>query len=292
MGKDLADRYPAARAVFQEADDVLGVPLSRFMWEGPEEELTATRNAQPAILTHSVAVHRVIAERLDSPAFAAGHSLGEFTAYVAAGTMTFADAVHVVRRRGELMFESGKARPGTMAAVLGLEDDAIDAVCAKASSDGEECVAANYNSPGQTVISGDTAAVLRAMDLAKQVGARRAIQLNVSGAFHSPLMRVAEAGLRGVLDSIAILPPAFSVISNVTAQPVTNAEEARDLLVEQLTSPVRWTASVQRMVEGGASRFIEIGPGSVLTGLLKRISRETPGETVGTAEEVERFLTQ
>ena len=292
MGKDLADRYPAARAVFQEADDVLGVPLSRFMWEGPEDELTATRNAQPAILTHSMAVHRVISERLDAPVFAAGHSLGEFSAYVAAGTMTFADAVHVVRRRGELMFESGKTRPGTMAAVLGLDDTAIDAVCAKASADGEECVAANYNSPGQTVISGDTAAVLRAIDLAKQVGARRAIQLNVSGAFHSPLMRVAEAGLRGVLDSIAILPPAFPVISNVTAQPVASAEEARDLLVEQLTSPVRWTASVQRMVEGGATRFIEIGPGSVLTGLLKRISKETPGETVGTAEEVERFLTQ
>ena len=290
MGRDLAGRYPAARAVFRDADEALGAPLTKLMWEGPEQELTSTQNAQPAILTHSVAVHRVVQERLGEVSLAAGHSLGEFSAYVAAGSISFADAVRAVRRRGELMYQSGTDRPGTMAAVLGLEDAALEDVCARASTELEVCVPANYNSPGQTVISGDVAAVERAMELAKAAGAKRALRLNVSGAFHSPLMRVAEAGLRARLDTIALEPPRFPVVSNVTAEPNTDDERARELLVKQLTAPVRWTASIGAMADAGVVAFYELGPGSVLTGLLKRIRRDASGQAIGTAEEVEKFL--
>ncbi|HEX7117211.1 MAG TPA: ACP S-malonyltransferase [Longimicrobiales bacterium] len=290
MGRDLAERFPEARAVFEEADDALGAPLSRIMWEGPETELTATHNAQPAILTHSIAVQRVVASRLEDVRFAAGHSLGEFSAYVAAGALRFGDAVRTVRRRGELMFRSGEERPGTMAAVIGLDDDAVERVCREASSADEVCVPANYNSPGQIVISGDIAAVGRAIELAKAAGARRALPLNVSGAFHSPLMAVAEAGLAEQLGTVAMERPAFPVVSNVTAEPVVEVEAARDLLVRQLTSPVRWTACVRTMLDAGVERFLELGPGSVLSGLLKRIERGAAATTLGTAEEVEAFL--
>lgn len=290
MGRDLAERFPEARAVFEEADDALGLPLSRIMWEGPEEELTATLNAQPAILTHSVAVHRIVASRLGEVAYAAGHSLGEFSAYVAAGALRFDDAVRTVRRRGELMFRSGEERPGTMAAVLGLDDAAVEAVCRDASSETETCVPANYNSPGQIVISGDVAAVERAIELAKAAGARRALPLNVSGAFHSPLMAVAEAGLAEQLESVALERPAFPVVSNVTAEPVDDIATARRLLVRQLTSPVRWTSCMRTMLDAGVGRFLELGPGSVLSGLLKRIERGAQAVTLGTAEEIEAFL--
>ncbi|HEX6939147.1 MAG TPA: ACP S-malonyltransferase [Longimicrobiales bacterium] len=290
MGRDLAERFPEARAVFEEADDALGLALSRILWEGPEEELTATLNAQPAILAHSVAVYRVVASRLGDVRFAAGHSLGEFSAYVAAGALRFEDAVRTVRRRGELMFRSGEERPGTMAAVLGLEDDAVEAVCREASSGDEVCVPANYNAPGQIVISGDVAAVERAIALAKAAGAKRALPLNVSGAFHSPLMAVAEAGLAAQLDAVALERPAFPVVSNVTAEPVAEVEAARELLVRQLTSPVRWTGCVRTMLGAGVDRFLELGPGSVLTGLLKRIDRSAGATTLGTADEVEAFL--
>lgn len=290
MGRDLAERFPEARAVFEEADEALGFALSRLMWEGPDEELTATLNAQPAILTHSVAVHRVVASRLGDVSFAAGHSLGEFSAYVAAGALRFDDAVRTVRRRGELMFRSGEERPGTMAAVLGLDDAAVEAVCRDASSETETCVPANYNSPGQIVISGDVAAVERAIELAKSAGARRALPLNVSGAFHSPLMAVAEAGLAEQLESVALERPAFPVVSNVTAEPVDDIATARRLLVRQLTSPVRWTSCMRTMLDAGVGRFLELGPGSVLSGLLKRIERGAQAVTLGTAEEIEAFL--
>jgi len=290
MGRDVAERFPAAREVFEEADDVLGVALSRLAWEGPEDELTATHNAQPAILTHSIAVHRVVAAELGDVRFAAGHSLGEFSAYVAAGAISFADALRTVRRRGELMYGSGQSRPGTMAAVLGLEDEVVERVCREASSDSAVCVPANYNAPGQLVISGDVAAVDRAIELAKEAGARRAIRLNVSGAFHSPLMEVAEAGLAAQLDTVALEAPRFAVVSNVDASAVTDAESARRLLVRQLTSPVRWTACMRTILDAGVTRFIEIGPGSVLTGLLKRIERGAESRTLGTAAEIEGFL--
>ncbi|MFS8638579.1 MAG: ACP S-malonyltransferase [Gemmatimonadota bacterium] len=290
MGRDLAERFPEARAVFEEADDVLGLALSRIMWEGPEEELTATLNAQPAILTHSVAVYRIVASRLGDVAFAAGHSLGEFSAYVAAGALRFDDAVRTVRLRGELMYRSGEARPGTMAAILGLDDAAVEAVCRDASTETEVCVPANYNSPGQLVISGDVKAVERAVELAKAAGARRAVQLNVSGAFHSPLMAVAESGLAERLGEVALERPAFPVVSNVTAEPVDDAATARRLLIQQLTSPVRWTSCMRTILDAGVNRFFELGPGSVLSGLLKRIDRGAEAVTLGTADEIEAFL--
>jgi [acyl-carrier-protein] S-malonyltransferase len=290
MGRDLAEASPAARAVFEEADAVLGVPLSRLAWEGPEAELTATHNAQPAILTHSVAVFRAIRERLGEVSYAAGHSLGEFSAYVAAGSLRFEDALRTVRRRGELMFRSGQARAGTMAAVLGLEDDALERICRDASEADAVCVPANFNAPGQIVISGDVAAIERALELAKAAGARRAMRLNVSGAFHSPLMAVAEAGLRDVLAGIALTDPAFPVIANVSAAPVRDASEARRLLVAQLTAPVRWTESMRALVAAGVGDFLELGPGSVLAGLLKRVDRAAAVRSLGSAAEVAGFL--
>lgn len=289
MGRDLAAASDVARRTFEEADDILGVSMSRLCWEGPEDELTATKNAQPAILVHSIAAHRALGEQLDEVACAAGHSLGEFTAYVAAGALSFKDGLRTVRRRGELMFESGTVRPGTMAAVLGLDDADVERVCREASGADDECVAANYNSPGQIVISGDVAAIERAVVLAKEAGAKRALRLNVSGAFHSPLMRVAEEGLRAQLDMAAMTAPAFPVISNVTAQPVTDPHEARRLLVAQLTSPVRWTESVRTMVAQGVSRFVEIGPGAVLSGLVRRIERGVQTSTVGAPADLEAW---
>lgn len=290
MGRDLAESFPAAREVFERADEALGVSLSRLMWEGPADELTATHNAQPAILTHSVAVHTLVADRLGEVGMAAGHSLGEFSAHVAAGTLTFEDAVRSVRRRGELMHRSGEARPGTMAAVIGLEDDALEAVCREASGDGGVCVPANFNSPGQIVISGDVPAVERAMELAKEAGAKRALPLNVSGAFHSPLMEVAESGLREHLEGVTFTRPGFPVVSNVTAEPVSAVDEARLLLVAQLTSPVRWAASMRTMRSRGVTKLFELGPGKVLAGLMRRIDRDAEVESLGTAEQLTRFL--
>ncbi|MBW3555174.1 MAG: ACP S-malonyltransferase [Gemmatimonadetes bacterium] len=290
MGRDLAERFPAAASVFERADSALGVALTRIMWEGPEDELTATHNAQPAILAHSVAVLEALRDRLPAVSMAAGHSLGEFSAYVSAGSLDFEDAVRAVRRRGELMFRSGQERPGAMAAVLGLEDEALERVCREAAqATGGACVPANFNAPGQIVISGDEPAVEAAMELAKEAGARRAVPLNVSGAFHSPLMAVAEDGLQAHLHAVELVDPAFPVVSNVSAEPVTGAVEARDLLVRQLTSPVRWVASMRTMRGHGVTRFLEIGPGAVLAGLMKRIDREAGVESLGTADQVESF---
>jgi [acyl-carrier-protein] S-malonyltransferase len=274
MGQELADAFPRARETFAEADELLGAPLSRLMWEGPEEELTLTRNAQPAILVHSVAVHRVVGEALGPVALAAGHSLGEFSAWVAAGTLSFEDALRAVRFRGERMFAAGEARPGTMAALLGLEDAEAEDVCRRASMGVSDLVVtANLNAAGQVVISGDVTAVTRAMELARDAGAKKVVPLTVSGAFHSPLMVPAREALAEHLAGIAFAPPAFPVVSNVTARPVLDPDEARTLLVEQLTSPVRWAASVATMVEAGVDRFLELGPGSVLTGLNRRNAR-------------------
>jgi [acyl-carrier-protein] S-malonyltransferase len=291
MGKDLAAAFPEARAAFEEADDALGASLSRLCWEGPEDELTLTINAQPAILTHSAAVWRVIAARRPDAVLAAGHSLGEFSAYLAAGSFGFADAVRTVRRRGELMYRSGEQRPGTMAAIIGLDDATAEQICRATTDRGEGVVVpANYNAPGQIVISGDVAAVARAEEPAKEAGAKRVIPLNVSGAFHSPLMQVAEDGLREQLGSVDLRDPAFPVVSNVTAQPVAAAAEARELLVRQLTSPVRWVASMRTMLEAGISDFIEIGPGNVLAGLLRRVDRGAVVKSLGTVEDIEAYL--
>lgn len=290
MGRDLAAAFPVAQRTFEEADAVLGTALSQLMWDGPEAELTRTHNAQVAILVHSIAVFRTVEAQLPDVAFGAGHSLGEFSAYVAAGTLAFADAVRTVRRRGELMFRAGQERPGTMAAILGMEDEALERTCLEAAAHGGDCVPANYNSPGQLVISGDVPTVHVAMELARRGGAKRAIQLNVSGAFHSPLMAEAEPGLQAQLADVALAAPKFPVVSNVNAKPVSDVVTARRLLIEQLTRPVRWAACIRTMLEAGVTDFIELGPNNVLTGLLKRIDRNATGRALGTAEEVQEWL--
>jgi [acyl-carrier-protein] S-malonyltransferase len=290
MGRDLAERYPLARETFAEADDALNFSLSRLCWDGPEAELVHTRNAQPAILVHSIAVWRLVGGRLPEVAIAAGHSLGEFSAYVAAGALQFADAVRLVRRRGDLMFEAGTRRPGAMAAVLGLDDSLVEQVCTEASGGDGVVVAANFNAPGQVVISGDAAAVERAGAAARAAGARRVLPLSVSGAFHSPLMREAEEGLADQLRSTRFVDPRFPVVSNVTAEPVSESEQAARLLLEQLTAPVRWTDSVRTIVSQGTRRLFELGPGAVLAGLVKRIERESQATPIGTAEQVDAFL--
>jgi [acyl-carrier-protein] S-malonyltransferase len=281
MGQELAKAFSQAAETFQEADDVLGLHLSRMAWEGPVEELTLTKNAQPALLVHSVAVHRVIGEELGPVAMAAGHSLGEFSAHVAAGTLSFRDALVAVRLRGELMFASGEERAGTMAAILGLDDEGVEAVCGQVRGEGKVCVPANFNSQGQIVISGEVEGVERAMVLAKEAGAKRALPLTVSGAFHSPLMEPAKVGLRERLEEIKFSDPLFPVVSNVTARPVASGDDARELLVEQLTSPVRWAASVGGMVTDGVDRFFELGAGTVLCGLNKRNAKGTTCMSLG-----------
>ncbi len=281
MGLELARAFPEAAAVFEEADDALGMHLSRLMWAGPEEELTLTQNAQPALLAHSVAVHRVVGEELGAVAMAAGHSLGEFSAHVVARTLPFPDALRAVRLRGELMFAAGLERPGTMAAILGLEDEALVEVCRKVRGKGRICVPANFNSRGQVVVSGEVEGVEEAMGLAREAGAKKAVLLTVSGAFHSPLMAPAREGLRERLDEMNFSDPAFPVLSNVTAEPVLGGSAARGLLVDQLTSPVRWAASVERMVRDGADCFFELGAGSVLCGLNKRNAKGFPCTSLG-----------
>jgi len=285
MGLELADAFPEARTVFDRADEILGFPLSRTMWDGTELELTETSVAQPAILTHSVAVHRVVRERLGPVSFLAGHSLGEFSAYVAAGTLSFEQALEAVRLRGALMSSAGEARPGTMAAVLGLSDAEVVAVCA--AVEGGLCVPANFNAEGQVVISGEVDAVREGMERARAAGARRVVELSVSGAFHSPLMRPAEEGLARKLETMDFRDPESPVISNVTADPVDEGAEARALLVRQLTSPVRWSASVATMLSAGVDFFVELGPGTVLSGLSRRNAKGIPCISVGTPGDLE-----
>jgi [acyl-carrier-protein] S-malonyltransferase len=290
MGKDLADRFPVARDVFAAADEALGLALSRLMWEGPESELTLTHNAQPAILTHTLAVHAVIRQRVE-PKAGAGHSLGEYSAYAAAGSLSVTDAARLVRRRGELMSEAGERRAGAMAAVVGLAADAVVEQCGKASRGDQVVVAANLNASDQTVVSGDPAAVARASELCKAAGAKRVLPLKVSGAFHSPLMESAAAGLGSVLAAVPFADPTFPVIANASAEPVRTAADARRLLGLQLTRPVRWVECMQaaaRMATGAV--FVEAGPGAVLTGLLKRIVPEAKSVAVGSGDEVTRFL--
>jgi [acyl-carrier-protein] S-malonyltransferase len=293
MGKDLADAFPLARDTFAAIDDALELRLSQVMWEGPEDLLTRTDHAQPAILAHSAAVWAVVGAALGAQvAAAAGHSLGEYSAYVAAGTLAPSEGAKLVRRRGELMHDAGMTRPGTMAAVLGLETATVVAACAEASGAGGVVVAANINEPGQTVISGDPDAVARAGALLKAAGARRVLPLKVSGAFHSPLMAPAQAGLQGALDRAPMRQPAFPVVANATAEPVRETAAARAQLSAQLVSPVRWVECTQRLaaLAGEGVRFIEIGPGTVLTGLAKRIVPGAATMNLGTAAEVRSFL--
>ncbi len=292
MAADLAVAFPAARATLEAIDTALGVPLSKLMAEGPEAELQRTHNTQPAILAHSAAVLAAAGGRLDAVACAAGHSLGEYSAWIAAGALDAPTAARLVRRRGELMFAAGQTRPGAMAAVVGLGTAEVEAACAGASAgDAGVVVAANLNTPDQTVISGDPPAVERAGELCKAAGAKRVLPLKVSGAFHSPLMAPAVAGLRDALAAAAFGEAHFPVIANATARPVDRREQALELLAEQLTAPVRWVECIRTAAEfAPGATFIEIGPGSVLTGLLKRILPGVPCVTLGTAAEVEAFL--
>jgi [acyl-carrier-protein] S-malonyltransferase len=291
MGRDLAQRFSAARDAFAAMDDALSASLSRLMWEGPEDELTLTHNAQPAILAHSAAVLAVVKDRLGAPAAAAGHSLGEYTAHVAAGTLDAAEAARLVRRRGELMYSAGQERPGAMAAVLGLATTEVQAACDEASGPDGIAVPANLNAPDQTVISGDPAGVTRAGERCKARGAKRVLPLKVSGAFHSPLMAPAVDGLREALAEASFADPAFPVIANASGYAVRTGVDAKRLLADQLTAPVRWVACMQAadQLAPGAT-FIEIGPGNVLSGLLKRIVPSARTVPLGTVDDVERFL--
>ncbi|MBI2427596.1 MAG: ACP S-malonyltransferase [Ignavibacteriales bacterium] len=267
MGKDLCDRFSEAKKFFDEADAVLGFSLSKICFEGPEEELKQTKNTQPAIFLHSIALWNVL--KPTDAGMVAGHSLGEYSALVAAGAISFRDAIKLVRLRGELMQKAGEENPGTMAAVVGLESNVVTDVCSAASAAGI-VQPANFNSPGQIVISGSVTGVRKAMELAKERGAKLVKELVVSGAFHSPLMLSAKDKLKETLDRTKINDANIPVYANVTAKPVTKADEIRNLLFEQVTSPVRWEESIINMAADGATKFIEVGPGKVLQGLVKR----------------------
>lgn len=281
MGKDLAERFPAAARIFARADEVLGFPLSRLCFEGPAEALNDTINAQPAILTASVAALRVLEERGESPTCVAGHSLGELTALVAADALTFEDALLLVRERGRLMKAAGARRPGGMAAVLGLDTNEVAAICEHISQEtGGYVGIANDNSPGQVVISGDETALAAGIEAMHAAGARRVIRLAVSIAAHSPLMAEAAAAFRHALEKVPFRQPRIPFIANATTEELTEPESIREALVRQLTSPVRWRESVRRMIHRGVARFVEVGPGDVLTNLLRRIDPSVQGLTV------------
>lgn len=289
MGADLAAAFPEARAVFERADEVLGFRLSSLAFEGPDDELKLTRNTQPAILMHSIAVLAVLKERGFSPSAAAGHSLGEYSAYVAAGSLTFEDALRLVRRRGELMFDAGVARPGAMAAILGLDDSVLEEICRDAAPAGI-VVPANRNSPGQVVLSGEVAGVERAMELATTRGARVTARLPVSGAFHSPLMESAAQGLSEALKQVDIRDAVIPVVANHSARPVTASDEIRISLERQLLGAVRWEESMRWLISNVGIRMVEIGPGRVLKGLMRSIDRTASVANVQDSEGVQAFL--
>jgi [acyl-carrier-protein] S-malonyltransferase len=294
MARDLADAFPAAARALAAIDDALATPLSRLMFDGPADELTLTQHAQPALLAHGAAAWAVLRDAAAGQVVAAaGHSLGEFTAYHAAGALSAEAAARLVRRRGELMLAAGASRPGAMAALLGDPDRPVEDICAEASRDAGTVVPANYNSPGQLVISGEVDGVERAMALAKAAGVRRAMRLNVSGAFHSPLMATAQPGLDRALAEAGLGDPDFPVYANASAGPVTRAADARAQLARQLTAPVRWTDEVLALAAAYPDAlYVEVGPGAVLAGLMKKC---VPGAEVvpcGTAAEVGALLTR
>lgn len=291
MGQELARAFPVASQVFIEADRLLGFPLSQMAWEGPEEDLNDTINTQPALLAHSIATWRVLGDLYPDlkPKYVAGHSMGELSALVAAGAYSFEDGLRLARRRGELMKEAGIYNPGRMAAILGLDVDTLEGICAQASQ-GEEIVqVANDNCPGQVVISGFGPAIERAIQLAQTAGARKAKALAVSIAAHSPLMAHAQSDFNQTVNQIAFQNPGLPVIGNITAEPLTSANTIRADLMAQLTSRVRWTESIQFMIRQGVTHFIELGSGSVLTGLLKRINNQVHGLAIGTPADFERL---
>ena len=297
MGRDLYDNFPAAKAIFDEADEALGFPLSKLIFEGPEEDLKLTEHTQPAILTVSVAALKVLAEKGIQPALAAGHSLGEYSAHVAAGTIPFAEAVRTVRARGRYMQQAVPAGEGAMAAILGLDAVLISEICAQVSDqltplpqtpeaktfnpNTAVVSPANLNSPDQTVISGAKAAVERAADLCKQAGAKRTVMLQVSAPFHCALMQPAQDALATDLESIAFHDPIIPIAANVDARLITRAADSRDCLIRQVTGPVRWVECIQLLTRESATHFIEVGPGKVLAGLNRQIlGKESPTPTL------------
>jgi [acyl-carrier-protein] S-malonyltransferase len=310
MGRDLYENFPAARAIFDEADEALGFSLSKLIFEGPEEQLKLTEHTQPAILTVSVAAARILADKGIVPAFAAGHSLGEYSAHVAAGTLPFADAVRAVRNRGRYMQQAVPAGEGAMAAILGLSADLINDICAQVSDDmtplpnanitspqaqafspnSAVVSPANLNSPDQTVISGATAAVHRAADLCKQAGAKRTVMLAVSAPFHCALMAPAQKALATDLEALVFNDPQFPIACNVDARLMTRGDEARDCLVRQVTGPVRWVECIQLLIAEGVTRFIEVGPGKVLSGLMRQIDRSQSTLNVENSESLEKTI--
>jgi [acyl-carrier-protein] S-malonyltransferase len=273
MGQALAQTFPECRAVFEEADDALDAPLSRVCFEGPDEQLRLTENTQPAILTVSVAAARLLASRGIAPAMAAGHSLGEYSAHVVAGTLAFGDAVRTVRRRGRYMQEAVPVGQGAMAAILGLEGAAVAQACREAA-DGDVVAPANLNAPGQVVIAGTAAAVARAGERAKALGAKRVVPLPVSAPFHCALMQPAQDRLAPELRALPVKPPSMPVIANVDAAPKTDGPSAIDALVRQVSAPVRWEEVVRTLASAGIRAYVEVGPGTVLSGLVRKIDRE------------------
>ncbi|TQV80682.1 ACP S-malonyltransferase [Denitrobaculum tricleocarpae] len=294
MGKDLAEAFPVAREVFEEVDDALGQHLAKLMFEGPIEELTLTENAQPALMAVSLAVVRVLEaeagiDLADKAAFVAGHSLGEYSALAAAGTFTLSDAARLLKLRGQAMQRAVPVGEGAMAAVLGLDLDVVREVAEEAAQ-GEVCAPANDNAPGQVVVSGHAAAVERAIELAKERGAKRSLLLPVSAPFHCSLMAPAAEEMKEALDKVSLQAPKMSLVANVTASSVNDPEAIRRLLVEQVTGAVRWRESVLYLKGQGVATLVELGAGKVLAGLTRRVDREMNGQAVGTPADIEAIL--
>jgi [acyl-carrier-protein] S-malonyltransferase len=289
MGKDLAEKYPIARQTFEEADDALGYRLSQLCFEGPEEQLRLTEITQPAILTVSIAALRILEGRVPRPGFVAGHSMGEYSAHVASGTISFADAVRILRNRGKYMQEAVPVGLGAMAAILGMELEKVDAVCLDAAQ-GEVCSPANINSPEQIVISGNTAAVERGAKLASERGAKRAKLLPVSAPFHCSLMKPAQERLKADLNALKMQKPVYPVVCNVEASLVTDEVRARATLEAQVTGAVKWEPSMRLLVGQGVQTFVEIGPGKVLCGLMRQIDRSKTCLNVGDETSLNKTL--
>jgi [acyl-carrier-protein] S-malonyltransferase len=289
MGKELADHHPVARQTFEEADEALGYKLSQLCFEGPEEKLRLTEVTQPAILTASVAAWRVLDDKGLKPAFVAGHSLGEYSAHVAAGTLCFADAVRTVRNRGKYMQDAVPVGVGAMAAILGMDPDRVSAVCAEASN-GEVCEPANINSSEQIVISGNTGAVERAAKLATDRGAKRAVMLPVSAPFHCSLMKPAQDLLAKDLQALTFRRPGVPVACNVDAALLQDADRSRDALVRQVTGSVKWSQSIHLLIAQGVERFVEVGPGKVLSSLMRQIDRSKSASNVGDEASLQKTL--
>ena len=285
MGKDLYDTFESSKTIFKQADESLGISISEMCFEGPEDELQLTINQQPALLTVSYACLKAIEEINDGsfPAsdYLAGHSLGEYTALAAANVLDFPTAVFLARERGRLMHEAGQQSPGAMTAIMGLDEDVLAAICRDTAT-----VVANYNTPGQLVISGMKDNVLKASEQAQSAGASRIVPLNVSGAFHSPLMKPAQEGLTGIITSLDFRDPDIPVLANTTALPLTGGDQVKTELIDQLCNGIQWQRSVEYMINNGVTTFIEIGPGRVLSGLVKRINREVSLQNINSAETV------